>query len=119
MKEFLIKVKNFFFEYDFFWSIPIGFIGFITYPIFGSFIWGDGFSSYSPEFFHAAIYAGLVAVLFSSFTQMGMYFNFPELYKFYLGEGFKDLKTWEKSAIFLFVYVFLYSSLLLIWGMIV
>lgn len=117
--EKLKKILAFLKEYDFFWSIPIGFISFILYPVFGALIWGDGFSSYSPEFFHAAIYAGLVAVLFSSFTQMGIFFNFPKLYEFYLGEGFDKLEVWQKSIIFLLVYAFLYCSLLLIWSQLV
>ena len=113
------KIKHFLFEYDFIWSIPLAFLGFIAFPYLGESIFGQGFAFYPPEFFHAGIYSGLIAILLNSFTQMGIYFNFPEIYQYYLGEGFKELPTWQKAFIFLFVYVFFYSVQLIIWATIV
>lgn len=109
------KILAFLKEYDFIWSIPMAFIGFVTYPIVGALIWGDGFGSYSPEFFHAGLYAGLIVILFNSFVQIGIFFNFPELYSYYLNEGFKELPTCTKIITFLTVYVFFFSSLVVIW----
>lgn len=113
------KIKEFLFEYDFIWSIPAAFLGFVLFPILGAMIFGAGFAFYPPEFFHAGFYAGLIAILFNSFTQMGIYFNFPEVYQYYLGEGFKELPTWQKACIFLFVFCFLQLLMLVVWATIV
>lgn len=109
------EIFSFLKEFDFIWSLPAAFIGFVTFPIIGQLIWGEGFGFYSPEFFHAGIYAGLIVVLFNSFTQMGIYINFPALYKYYLQDGFENLPIWQRAILFLFVYVFFFSSLLLVW----
>lgn len=113
------KIKHFLFEFDFVWSIPLAFLGFILFPILGAQIFGDGFAFYPPEFFHAGVYSGLITIMFNSMVQMGIFFNFPVVYDYYLGEGFKELQTWQKAAIFLFIYVFFYASLLIVWGTIV
>lgn len=113
------KIKKFLFEFDFVWSIPIAFIGFVLFPIVGQAIFGNGFGFYPPEFFHAAIYTGLITVMINSFTQMGIYFNFPKLYEYYLGDGFEKLPTWQKSVIFLFVYCFFALFQLIIWAIVV
>jgi hypothetical protein len=113
------KIKKFLFQFDFIWSIPVAFLGFVAFPYLGEYLFGHGFGFYPPEFFHAGLYAGLVIVLFNSITQMGIYFNFPEIYEYYLGAGFENLPTWQKAVIFLFVYSFYYASLLAVWGTIV
>ena len=113
------KILSFFREFDFFWSLPLAFIGFIFYPVIGEKIWGEGFTGYSPEFFQAGLYAGLIAILFNSLTQMAIYINFPELYKYYLKDGFQELPTWIKILSFLFVYCLFYFSLLTIWRVVV
>jgi len=71
------KVIDFLKEYDFVWSIPLAFLGFYLFAYFGESLFGEGFAFYPPSFFHAGIYAGLIVVLFNSFTQMGIYINFP------------------------------------------
>lgn len=113
------KIKHFLFQFDFVWSIPLAFLGFVAFPYLGEMIFGQGFAFYPPEFFHAGVYAGLITILFNSMTQMGIFFNFPELYEYYLGNGFENLPTWQKAAIFLFVYSFFYVSLLVVWATIV
>jgi len=113
--EIIKKVLAFLREMDFIWSLPLALVTFVTFPIIGQQIYGESFSFYSPEFIHAIIYAGLVNVAFNSMAQIGIYINFPELYKFYLGEGFKELPTIQKCIIFLFVYLFFFISLLLTW----
>jgi len=113
------KILSFLMEMDFIWSIPAAFIGFVLFPIIGQYLFGDGFGFYSPSFFHAGIYAGLIVVLFNSFTQIGIYINFPKLYQFYLGDGFENLPTLQKCVIFLFTYCFFFLSLLLVWSAVV
>lgn len=113
------KIKKILKEFDFIWALPLGFLSFILYPVIGAQIWGDGFPTYSPEFFHAGIYAGLMIVLFNSFTQIGIYFNFPELYHYYLGEDFKQLPPWLRLLTFLTVYSFFFFALLTVWSKIV
>lgn len=113
------KILSFLREMDFIWSLPLALITFIAFPIFGQSFFGESFSFYSPEFIHAIIYAGLVNVAFNSMAQLGIYINFPELYKFYLGEEFRTLPTINKCAIFLLVYLFFFISLLLTWVVLV
>ena len=112
-------VKKFLFQFDFIWSIPLAFLGFVLFPILGQAIFGDGFGFYPPEFFHAGVYSGLITILFNSITQMGIFFNFPELYQYYLGENYQNLPPWLRAVIFLFVYSFFYVSLLVVWATIV
>ena len=81
------KVLSFLFEYDFIWSLPVVVLGFVLFPILGTAIFGDGFGFYSPELLHSVIASGLILMSGVSFIQMGMYFQVPEVYKFYLGEG--------------------------------
>jgi len=119
MKEKLNSILAWLKEFDFIWSIPVSFLGFYLFAYYGSAIFGDGFAFYPPSFFHAGIYAGLLVVLFNSFTQMGIYINFPILYKYYLQEGFETLPTWLKALIFSSVYLFFFSSLLVLWSQIV
>jgi hypothetical protein len=113
------KVFNWLGEYDFVWSIPLAFLSFVLFPILGENIWGDDFAFYPPEFFHAAIYAGLIVVFFNSMVQLGIRINFPELYKYYLDDNFNELPTWQKAVIFLSVYFFFYCSLVWIWAQMV
>lgn len=117
--EKLKKVLDFLREMDFIWSIPVAFLGFYLFAYYGESIFGEGFAFYPPSFFHAGIYAGLIVVLFNSFTQMGIYINFPVIYKYYLQEGFESLLTWQKALIFLIVYLFFFSSLLVVWSLVV
>lgn len=119
MLKILKKIKSFLFEYDFLWSIPVAFVGFILFPIVGQLIWGEGFGSYSPEFFHAGIYAGLIVVLTTSFVQMGMFFQFPELYQYYLKDFNEIEQKWLKPIIFLTVYFFYFLFFFLIWRAVV
>jgi hypothetical protein len=114
----LQKIKLFLTEYDFFWSIPTAFLGFIFFPVFGQLIWGEGFAMYPPDFFHAAIYAALLIVLFNSVVQMGIKINFPEMYSYYL-KNFQELSTWQKLLTFSFFYFFFFASLLFVWQTIV
>lgn len=109
------KIRSFLFEYDFIWSIPVAFIGFVLFPIIGQAVFGEGFGFYPPEFFHAGVYAGLLGILLNSLTQMFLFFNFPVQYDYYLQSGFEKLEEWQKAALFLFLYVFCFSSLLGIW----
>lgn len=113
------KIKDFLFEYDFIWTIPTAFLGFVLFPILGAAVFGDGFAFYPPEFFHAGIYAGLIMMLMTSFTQMGLYFQVPEVYKYYLGDGFNELETWQKASIFLFLFCFLIVCQIVVWATIV
>lgn len=117
--EKLNKILDFLREMDFIWSIPVAFLGFYLFAYYGESIFGEGFAFYPPSFFHAGIYAGLIVVLFNSFTQMGIYINFPVLYKYYLQEGFELLPTWQKALIFFAVYLFFFFSLLTVWSQVV
>lgn len=119
MKDTLNKLTKFLQEFDFIWSIPAAFLGFYLFAYYGTALFGEGFAFYPPSFFHAGIYAGLIVVLFNSLTQMGIYINFPVIYKYYLQEGFETLLTWQKALIFLIVYLFFFSSLLVVWSLIV
>jgi hypothetical protein len=117
--EKLKKILSFLQEFDFIWSIPVAFLGFYLFAYYGETIFGEGFAFYPPSFFHAGIYAGLIVVLFNSLTQMGIYINFPVLYKYYLQEGFELLPTWQKAIIFILVYLFFFFSLLTVWSQVV
>ena len=113
------KILHILREFDFIWSIPSAFLMFISFPILGGIIWGESFSGYDPSFFHAGIYALMLGVLFNGATQMGIFFNFPELYDYYLSDFSKIEPLWLKALIFLFVYAFFFVSFLLIWKVIV
>lgn len=115
MKEVLNKVTKFLNEFDFIWSTPFAFLGFYLFAYYGESLFGEGFAFYPPSFFHAGIYSALIVVFFNSITQMGIYINFPELYKYYLDDNFNELPTWQKASIFLLVYLFFFSSLVVIW----
>lgn len=130
------KVLQFLKEFDFFWTVPLSFGLFLLFPYVGELIFCNdkpivdpvtgqlvandcSFSMYPPEFFHAGIYAGVIAVLINSFVQMGIYYNFPVLYEYYLEEGFKNLNPITKICVFLFIYTLFFVSLLFIWGVVV
>lgn len=115
MKEIINKTVKFLGEFDFIWSTPVAFLGFYLFAYYGENMFGEGFAFYPPSFFHAGIYAALIVVFFNSAAQMGIYINFPELYKYYLDENFNTLPTWQKATIFLLVYGFFFFSLLLVW----
>jgi len=113
------KIKNFLSEFDFIWSIPLAFIGFILFPVFGQIIFGEGFAMYPPDFFHAGIYSLLINVLFVSASQLAIFIHFPEVYNYYL-KDFENLEPkWLKPIIFLFVFCAFYASLLLVWSKVV
>lgn len=117
--EKLNKILRFLQEFDFIWSLPLAFLGFYLFAYYGENIFGEGFAFYPPSFFHAGIYAGLIVVLFNSLTQMGIYINFPVIYKYYLQEGFDNLPTWQKALIFSFIYLFYFFALLTVWSLVV
>ena len=119
MKEKLNSILAWLKEFDFIWSIPAAFGIFILFPVVGEKIFGEGFAMYDPSIFHASIFTGLIVMLMTSFTQMGIYFQFEQLYFYYLGEGFKDLPTWQKSFVFLFVFSFFMLFQLIVWKTIV
>lgn len=109
------KIKKFLFEYDFLWSIPLGFILFVLFPVVGEMIWGEGFSGYPPVFFHAGIYAALMVMLFTSFIQMGIFFQFPEMYNYYL-KNFNEIEpSWLKPIIFLWVFFVYFYFVVKVW----
>lgn len=113
------KILSFLGEFDFLWSTPLAFIVFYLFAYYGESLFGEGFAFYPPSFFHAAIYSALIVVFFNSAAQMGIYINFPELYKYYLEENYNTLPSWQRATIFLFVYLFFFSSLLLVWKVLV
>jgi len=119
MKDKLIKIGKFLMEYDFLWSVPSVFTVFVLFPYLGEYLFGDGFAFYPPSFFHAGIYAVALAILFNGATQMFIYFNFQDIYQYYLGEGFNQLPQWLRVTVFLFLYSFCFCSLLFMWSQIV
>jgi len=107
---------------DWIWSLPLGFMGFILYPILGVLIWGEGFAAYPPEFLHAAIYAALIMVIGNTVVQLGMNFNWRTVHRYIYNGGRKDFKespVWLKLGFTLFIYVFYFVCFLSIWAVLV
>jgi hypothetical protein len=114
----LEKIKVFLKEYDFIWSTPLAFGIFILFPYVGQSLFGNDFAFYPPSFFHAGIYAALLTVFANSVVQMGILFNFPEMYEFY-HKQFNELQVWQKSLLFSVHYFFYFLLFFLFWVMIV
>lgn len=112
------KIVRFLLLADFIWSVPLAFVSFVAFGIFGEWFFGEGFASYDPSFVQAIVYTALTLVSFNAITLMGLWFNFRTVYNYYINESkedFKNLRKEYKLGIFLFLYVFIMFLCFVIW----
>ena len=76
--------------WDGFWSIPLAFVSFLAYEIFGRWMFGTGFGAYDPSYFQAAIMAGAIVVITNFIVQAALKFNFPKAWRIYKNESLTD-----------------------------
>lgn len=107
---------------DFIWSVPLAFLSFIGFGIFGEWFFGEGFAFYDPSFFHAVIYTALTLITFNAVALTGLWFNFRTVYKYYIGDSKTDYKNLEpkfKIGLFFILYFTFMFICLFIWGKLV
>ena len=105
------KVKRFLQYYDWIWSIPLGILAFILYPIAGSIIFRtEDFAFYDPSIFQAAIYTALIMVFQNMVVQMGIQFNHKGSANSYYDNASKNIfyksSIWSRIKLYCFWYVF-------------
>lgn len=109
MKKFLRWLQF----WDFVWSVPLAFVGFFVYGIIQENIFGD--PMFSTEWFHRAMLACLIMMLFNGIILGGMYFTFRGIYKYFYSDKstirneFKTASLWLKLLYFpacFFLYLF-------------
>lgn len=112
------KIIRFLLLADFIWSVPLAFVSFVGFTIFGEKVFGEGFSGYDPSFIQPLVYTALALVSFNAITLMGLWFNFRTVYNYYIHESKTDFKALEgkyKLGILLFLYVFIMSLCFVVW----
>lgn len=112
------KIIRFLLLADFIWSVPLAFISFVAFGVFGEWFFGEGFASYDPSFVQAIVYTSLTIVSFNAITLMGLWFNFRTVYNYYIYESkkeYKELSPIYKLGILLFLYVFVMSLCFVVW----
>lgn len=106
-------------ERDIIWSVPFAFIGFWIYGFIQELVFGD--PMYTTEWFHAALLSSLIMILFNGVIQLGNYFNFRGIYKYFysqkssIREDFKAIPSWLKISLYLFIYFLQMYALILIY----
>lgn len=116
-------VKRFLMTYDYIWSVPVGALVFILFPVVGGWIFGEGLGSYDPSIIQAAIYTAFLMVVQNMVVQLGITFNHKESSREYYNhktrEEFKKGQLWEKINLYRFWYVFYSLEFILIWALLV
>jgi len=127
------KLLYYIMKHDWVWSVPLAFIGFVSFALIGQFLLTEAptpenpnpdpyMGFYSPEFLHAAIYAAFLMVFANMIVQLGLTFNFKTVHTFMYGSAkndFKNLPGWAKILLSLFLYVFFFVAFVVIWATLV
>lgn len=104
--------------WDGLWSIPLAFIGFLSFEWVGRSLWGDGFGAYDPAVFQAALMAAVILIAANTLVQLALVFNFPALWQSYHRTFFthyESLHAWQKIFVTLFMYCFFFAAFLLVF----
>jgi len=112
------KIIRWLTQWDVVWSAPLAFVAFIAFAFIMQPLFGDSFGSYDPAMYQAAIYAVGVMILFNGAIWLWLWFNFREIYRYYLGQAiddFNSLKPWQKIFILLAQYWLCAFALILVW----
>jgi hypothetical protein len=118
MKTLLKKIGYFLSQWDGLWSLPIAILVFVTAALFGQQLFGVWFVPMPLDDLHAALEAAIIVIAANTVTQLGLWFNFRSLYRYYLTESkteFKQLPSWQKISLLLFIYVFFFVAFLIVW----
>ena len=100
--------------WDFVWSVPLAFVGFFVYGMVQEEVFGD--PMYSTDWFHRAMLASLIMILFNGIILGGMYFTFKGIYKYFYSttstvkEDFKNAPIWLKLSYYpicFFLYLYM------------
>jgi len=116
-------ILRFFKMWDFIWSVPLAFIAFYGYGWIQENIFGD--PMYSTEWFHRAILASLIMILFNGVILTGTYFNFKGIFKYFYSKDssirndFNNAPVWLKLLYFPFVFFLYLFALILVFRYIV
>ena len=95
--------------WDGLWSIPLTMFIFVIVGFLGQLYFGPEFGFYDPTFIQAAFLTCALLVIANCVTWFIMYFNFRDLWKYYIRyskDEFGNLEKWQKIRVLLFLYCF-------------
>jgi hypothetical protein len=103
MKKFLYYLQ----KYDGIWSIPLAFIGFFLAGQYSFEYFGDAIIS--TEYLQFVVLTSLIMVFANFVVFLGINFNFRSLQRYFYSTEIKedikrDLTTWQRVKLYLFVY---------------
>jgi RsiW-degrading membrane proteinase PrsW (M82 family) len=105
--------------WDFFWSFPLSMLLFYGYGYIQEIAFND--PMYSTEWIHKTMLATVIMILANGFIQLGMWFNFRGIYKYFysktssIRDDYKQLPIWIKVYTFLFIYFLQFLVFILIF----
>lgn len=111
------KIIEFLFRWDGIWSAPLLLFLFVAFGAFSVDFFGQGIATYDPGIVQALLLASAFLVAINFTTWLGIRFNFPEVYSYYINSFKSDignLQLWQRITILLAIYFFLFSAFLFV-----